>query len=64
MNKTRLGLFLPLNYCILFIIEFYLLICSGVSCCKSWCLEHARRDMLDMTMQCLQVCWEDGRIAC
>ena len=25
---------------------------------------YARRDMLDMTMQCLQVCWERSKIAC
>ena len=45
-------------------IEFYLFVCSGVSCCKFWHLEHARRDMLDMTMRHLQVYWEDGKIAC
>ena len=63
-NKTGLGLLLSKKYCIYFIIEFYLFVYSGVSCCKFWYLEHARRDILDMTIQRLQVCWEDGRIAC
>ena len=27
-------------------------------------LAHARWDMLDMTIQCLQVYWEESKIAC
>ena len=42
MNKTILGLFLALNYCIHSIIEFYLFVCSRVSYCKFWCLEDVR----------------------
>ena len=64
INITILGPFLSLNYFIHFFTEFYLFICSGISCSKFWHLEHARRNMLDMAMQCWQVHWEGSWIAC
>ena len=51
MNKTRLGFFLALNWCIYFIIEFYSFVSSGVSCCKFWQLDYVKLDML-------QVCYK------
>ena len=64
MNRARLGPFLFYKYCICFIIELNSFFCFGVSCCKFWGLVCARRDKLDLTMLCLQLCCYESKITC
>ena len=60
-NGARLSLLYPKNF--EFIFELDSFIHFGVSCYEFWGLAYARWDTLDMTMWCLQVCWEGSKIA-